>query len=558
MEILKIESLGFTYALGSTPALQNVSFAVEDGAFVLICGPSGCGKSTLLRTLKPHLAPAGSRTGKIFYMSQDLYETPDVDSSGQIGFVMQDPEAQIVTDKVWHELAFGLENLGVPQGEIRRRVAEMSNFFGIHTWFRKKTVDLSGGQKQILNLAAIMLMDPKVLILDEPTSQLDPIASMDFINALYRVNQELGTTVIMTEHNLEECYGLATDILLMEKGGVVAYSPPREMAQRMAEEQSSMYCALPTASRLYNEVSAGDNCPLTIVEGRRWAKEYFGDTPMLAAPDTADTSPRPDKAALELRNVWFQYKKGADPILRNLSLDVRKGEFYCMLGGNGTGKTTSLSVLSGRLKPADGKVLVAGENMLKKKTPQLFSGTLGILPQNPQSMFVFETLREDLEEMLSRNKLSKEEISNKLENITQKLGIHQLLDRHPYDLSGGEMQRAALAKILLREPKILLLDEPTKGLDALAKQNIGQILSDLVKDGMTVLMVTHDIEFAAVYSTRCSLFFDGYIVVEAPTKEFFRSNRFYTTAVSRILRQVCDGVVTYDEGVELCRQAIPV
>ncbi len=551
METVKVNGFSFKYSLGSKPALKDINFTVNEGEFIVVCGPSGCGKSTLLRSLKPQLRPFGETSGSIEFCGRGINDIPDEESAAQIGFVMQSPDAQIVTDKVWHELAFGLENLGVPTHIIRSRVAEMANYFGIHTWFRKKTAELSGGQKQLLNLASVMLMQPKLLILDEPSSQLDPIASREFLENVRKINLELGTTIIITEHNLEDVYGYADKVLLMEHGEAVKYLPPQEMAQYLAEnERDGMYKALPTPARMYGCVLRGE-CPLSIVEGRRWFSRQM-EGKALPKPVLTEEK-RPDERAIDVKEVWFQYEKGADPVLRDLSFSLRRGEICSILGGNGAGKTTTLSVISQKNKFNIGRINIAGKDIKKYKGNELFDHNLAVLPQNPQSLFVFETLRRDLEEVLRLHKMKKEEINERVELMAKMLGLSELLERHPYDLSGGEMQKAALAKILLLEPKILLLDEPTKGMDALSKENLGGILRGLRDSGVSVLMVTHDIEFCAKYSDHCMLFFDGYIVSEGSPKKFFADNSFYTTAASRMTRHLVPNIITCEEGEQLCK-----
>ena len=551
METVKVNGFSFKYSLGSKSALKDINFTVNEGEFIVVCGPSGCGKSTLLRSLKPQLRPFGETSGSIEFCGRGIKDIPDEESAAQIGFVMQSPDAQIVTDKVWHELAFGLENLGVPTHIIRSRVAEMANYFGIHTWFRKKTAELSGGQKQLLNLASVMLMQPKLLILDEPSSQLDPIASREFLENVRKINLELGTTIIITEHNLEDVYGYADKVLLMEHGEAVKYLPPQEMAQYLAEnERDGMYKALPTPARMYGCVLRGE-CPLSIVEGRRWFSRQM-EGKALPKPVLTEEK-RPDERAIDVKEVWFQYEKGADPVLRDLSFSLRRGEICSILGGNGAGKTTTLSVISQKNKFNIGRINIAGKDIKKYKGNELFDHNLAVLPQNPQSLFVFETLRRDLEEVLRLHKMKKEEINERVELMAKMLGLSELLERHPYDLSGGEMQKAALAKILLLEPKILLLDEPTKGMDALSKENLGGILRGLRDSGVSVLMVTHDIEFCAKYSDHCMLFFDGYIVSEGSPKKFFADNSFYTTAASRMTRHLVPNIITCEEGEQLCK-----
>ena len=417
MEEIKVSAYGFSYPTGEKPALKDVSFSVNEGEFIVVCGPSGCGKSTLLRSLKPQLRPFGEMSGKIELYGRDINEIPDAESAAEIGFVMQNPDAQIVTDKVWHELAFGLENLGTPTHIIRSRVAEMANYFGIHNWFRKKTAELSGGQKQLLNLASVMLMQPKLLILDEPSSQLDPIAAREFLENVRKINLELGTTIIITEHNLEDVYGYADRVLLMEDGEVRKYLPPDEMAEYLAEnEHGGMYKALPTSARMYGSVLKG-KCPLSIVEGRNWFSALAaGKSP---AAREIHEGPRPEEKTVEVKNVWFQYEKGGEPVLRDISFSVRKGEVCSLLGGNGAGKTTTLSVVSQKNKHTLGDIYINGKNLKKYKGTELFEQNMGVLPQDPQSLFVFETLRRDLEEVLKIRKLPESEISARVEKIAE-------------------------------------------------------------------------------------------------------------------------------------------
>lgn len=554
METLKVENLCFTYPGRESPALHDISFTVNDGDFVVVCGPSGCGKTTLLKALKPQLRPHGKLTGTIEFCGCNLDDIPDAGTAEAIGYVMQNPDAQIVTDKVWHELSFALENLGVDTGIIRSRVAEMSNYFGIHNWFRKNTADLSGGQKQLLNLASVMLMDPHLLILDEPSSQLDPIAARQFLDNVRKINQEFGTTVIITEHNLEDIYGFANKVMLMENGAVSMILPPDKMAKYLAENRyDGMYRALPAPAKIYGSVLVG-KCPLSIVEGRQWFSK-FAEGRKFETPEIKDIK-RPPETVIDLSEVWFQYEKGGIPVLRETSLTLRKGEIASILGGNGSGKSTALSVICGRLTPSLGSVKVMGKEVGKYKGTELFDHLLGVLPQNPQAVFSSERLLDDLMEIPLLHGMSEGEAESRSREMADRLGITKLLERHPYDLSGGEMQKAALAKILLLEPKILLLDEPTKGMDILSKENLGSILRSLREEGVSVLMVSHDLEFCARYSDHVMMFFDGGVVSEGTPKKFFSENSFYTTSASRMTRHVVSGIITSEEGEAVCRSSL--
>lgn len=568
MALFEIRNLKFWYPGAEKPALDGINLEIEPGEFVVICGKSGCGKTTLLRHLKSVLTPYGKREGGVYFQGQPLEEISARVQSGDIGYVMQSPDNQIVTDKVWHELAFGVENLGYNQQTIRLRVAEMASFFGIQNWFHKQVEELSGGQKQLLNLASIMTMQPKVLVLDEPTSQLDPIAASEFLATIRKINLELGTTIIMIEHRLEEVFPMADKVLVLEEGIQKHYASPREVGRALAG--SDLFLAMPAPVQIYEETGQIGDCPLTVCEGRKWLSENYksNDEPkeinQLEAAEQKQSG-KSDKAGrkkseeaevmIEAKELWFRYERELPDVIRDLSLQVKKGELFCILGGNGTGKSTTLSLLSGIRKPYRGKVLLKGQDIRKKKNAELAGGMIGVLPQNPQELFVKDTVLEDLREMFEgRKKESRSMREEKLARVIEDTQIGHLLEMHPYDLSGGEQQRAALAKVLLLEPEILLLDEPTKGLDGFYKKKLADIFLKLKERSTTILMVSHDIEFCASYADRCAMFFDGGIVISREAKEFFTGNSFYTTAANRMARHLFPAAVTVKDVVEACRK----
>lgn len=546
MESIRCENLNFAYPNCGDKTLHNINFTVNQGEFVLICGKSGCGKTTLLRLLKSALAPFGELEGEIYFNGKSLSARNQREQAEGLGFVMQNPDNQIVTDKVWHELAFGLESLGYSTREIRTRVSEMASFFGIQNWFYKNVTELSGGQKQLLNLASVMVMEPSVLILDEPTSQLDPIAAQEFLRTLEKINRELGITVILTEHRLEDAFPIADRVIVMDKGCIIADETPDKVSKILKESKHDMYLALPTAVRVHGAVENSLPCPLTVREGRCWIEEFSKDN--ILNPDLIPTDSVRDETidtVIEIKDAWFRYEREQPDVVKGLNLSVKKGELFCLVGGNGTGKTTALSLIAGLNTSQRGNVFIKGKRISKIRG--LYNGILGVLPQNPQSVFVKKTVYLDLKEILSETKLSKEEKEERVQNVLRLCRIEKLSDRHPYDLSGGEQQRAALAKILLTEPEILLLDEPTKGMDAHFKEEFAEILADLKKNGVTVVMVTHDIEFAAEYADRCALMFDGNITSEGTPRGFFKGNSFYTTSANRMARtRLPDAVLAED------------
>ena len=522
MAHFEIQNLTFSFPGSTKNVLQNVSFSVTQGEYLLICGLSGSGKSTLLRHLKAELTPHGTRQGSII--------RPD-----DVGFVMQDPDAQLVTDKVWHELAFGLECIGMEPTAMRLRVAETANYFGLQNWFHRDTAVLSGGEKQLVNLASVMAMRPQALILDEPTAQLDPIAARNLLTNVRRLNQELGTTVILTEHRLEEVWHAADRVIVLHEGKISAMGSPREVSAALFSKNDPMFCALPTASRVFFACGGKENAPITVREGRLWLEKQEAQS--LPGRKKASAS----DIALELKDLWFRYEKDSPDILRGVDASINKGSLFAVVGGNGSGKSTLLKSICGTCKPYHGKIRLFGENI--KKIKNLFQNGISMLPQDPKSLFSHDTVRSELLEM-----------SQSFDDIARLCEIETLLHCHPYDLSGGEVQRVALAKVLLTSPKLLLLDEPTKGCDNAFKERFAEILCKLKSEGITIFMVSHDIEFCARHADQVGMFFDGQLLACAPPQEFFAANTFYTTAARRITDGIFPLAVTAEVLISLCKK----
>ena len=471
---------------------------------------------------------------------------------------MQSVENQLVTDKVWHELAFGLESLGYKNDIIRRRVAETASFFGIQNWFDKNVSELSGGQKQILNLASIMAMQPQVLILDEPTSQLDPIAASNFLSCIKRINSELSVTIIITEHRLDEILPASSRVLVMENGEIISFDTPKKTGENLKRRNSKTFLSLPAPMQVWNGVEGfSKECPTTVTEGRQALLQYAKNHAL--TPIFPQKTIKHDKnASVSLKDVWFRYEKDSPDILKELSLKAYAGEFLAILGGNGMGKSTALTVINGINTPYRGSVKIFGEDI---KNVARFSSEnellIASLPQNPQTLFVKKTVFEDLKEMLKDRKLNKSDCEERLNKVIRLCKLESLCDRHPYDLSGGEQQRAALAKLLLLRPKILLLDEPTKGLDAEFKGEFAQIIKRLTNANVTVIMVSHDVEFCAKYAHRCMMFFGGEVVSEGLSREFFCSNSFFVTSSCRMAKGIIENAVTAQDIIFSCTGKTP-
>ena len=535
MAFIDLSHVSFTYPQCERPVLEDISFSVERGELIAVCGATGSGKSTLLRLLKRELTPQGNITGSIRIADEMQQNLDEKTAAYKIGYVMQRPEQQLVTDKVWHELAFGLENMHLPQRVIARRVAEIAAYFDMESWFDQDVAALSGGQKQLLNLASVMVMQPDVLILDEPTAQLDPIAAGDFIATIHKINRELGLTVLIAEHRLEEIIPICDRMLVLENGRIFACDVSARVIEKMKD--SPLLCAMPAAARVYHALNGQGKCPLDVREGRNYITDHYQRR--IRALESAPCAPV-TKEALAISEVYYRYEKSAPDVLSGLNLTVRENEIFCLLGGNGSGKTTALNVAAGILKAYSGSVRVFGKRLREYRNQSLYHECLTMLPQDVQTVFLCNTVREELKEAQEGLALLPFDLTH-------------LFDQHPYDLSGGEQQLVALAKVLSTKPRLLLLDEPTKGIDAAAKQKLLTVLRKLKEKGMTIAIVTHDVEFTALCADRCALFFRGNIISEGTPRAFFAENSFYTTAVSRMTRGYYDNAVTVEDAVQLCR-----
>lgn len=541
MALLAVRDLTVTYPDSEQPVVRDVSFSMEAGEFAVLCGATGCGKTSLLRMCKRELIPRCTVSGAVTYDGIVLAELDAKRSAGEIGFVMQHPEQQIVTDRVWHELAFGLENLGTEQAVMQRRIAEIASYFGIEELLERDPATLSGGQKQLLNLASVMIMQPRLLLLDEPTAQLDPIAASDFLNTLRRLNRDFSTAILIAEHRLEEVIALADRLLVMDRGALTADGTPREVLRTLPQD-APVTAGMPAAARLWYAVGGRGEVPLSVCEARRSLMPQFGAEIRSLPPRTlpAQTSP-----AAEIADGWFRYARKGKDVLCGLELTVYTGEFYCLIGGNGAGKSTVLRVLSGVSRCYAGAVRIFGKRIQDYKNRSLHQGCVTMLPQDVQTLFLCNTAAEELAEV-------DKAYSEKLRDFP--FDLTPLLPQHPYDLSGGEQQILALAKVMLTAPRLLLLDEPTKGLDAQSKAKLAAVLHGLTAQGITVLCVTHDIEFAACHADRCGFLSRGTLIAADTPQAVFSANAFYTTAASRISRGFYDSAVTVEDIAALCLQ----
>ncbi|MBS5665275.1 MAG: ATP-binding cassette domain-containing protein [Roseburia sp.] len=544
--VLSCEHVSFCYPRQIDNAIEDISFSIGEAEFVVLCGQSGCGKTTLLRHFKKNQIPFGTGSGKLYYRGSDLETMDDRESAARIGFVGQNPDTQLVTDKVWHELAFGLENLGVPGEQIRRRTAEIAQYFGMESWFRRTVSELSGGQKQLLNLASVVIMQPDVLLLDEPTAQLDPIGTGRFLDTLRRLNRDLGTAVLLSEQRLEEVVPMADRVLIMHQGHLVADAVPEQCAAKLEAYERDHNEALPIASAMPVAVRVWKAChyrneassPVSIRQGKSWLADHVRKTGQPGEPIKSAVSDRHpchtakravSETALFVDRLCFGYQKD-QRVLEDFTMRVPKGMLYAVVGGNGSGKSTALKAIMGICKPRRGKVKAAGK--------------IRFLAQNPKSLFTELTAAEELMAMLLPENggagLKEADRTQRVGKMLSYLELTAQREQNPMDLSGGQQQRLALGKLLLTEPDILLLDEPTKGLDGAFKEKLAELLKDLCSKGKTVVLVSHDMEFCARYADQCGLLFDGKLISEGETRAFFGENVFYTTAAQRMSLGVCE------------------
>ena len=599
--IIQIRDLTFAYAAGDEPVLSDINIDIGSGEFVIIMGSSGSGKTTLLKMLKRNMIPAGRYSGRVYIYGKEADKLTDRENAAGIGYVSQDPDNQIVTDKGWHELAFGLENLGMDNVTIRKKVAEMSEYFGITGWYDREVSKLSGGQKQILNLASVMVMQPGILLLDEPTANLDPLAAIRFLDVVKRINQELGVTVVMVEHNLEHIYADADRIIAIDKGRVAANSSPKKAAADIITAGSFLIEGLPVASRLYsgynkkngnsvvsynnvnidsnnkNNHILSDEIPLTVKEGRRWYVNYkkvygkditkdkdkinnfagksiindkvikkdvleednitgnknkkrigFIKKNNLENKSSRKNTDNIENTVCQLKNVSYSYNKKLPYIIDGVDVSFKEGRITAILGGNGAGKSTMLKLIAGIIKPVCGKI-ISNKRII-------------MLPQDPKAVFTEVSVEEELAEVLMDkgngiyNNMPMEDKREIVEQIIEEFGLNDIRKNNPYDISGGQQEKLAIAKVLLLKPEVLLLDEPTNGLDPYFKKTLGKLLKKINADGVTIIIVSHDLEFVDSFCDDVIMLFDRKVAAQDSTHKFLRDNMFYTTNYYRIIK----------------------
>jgi energy-coupling factor transporter ATP-binding protein EcfA2 len=532
--LIKINNFSFTYPTGENlPALTNIDLQIDSGALTVLCGVSGSGKTTLLRHLKPELSPKGKTSGSIDFSERIINSNSNKlgfeNRNSKISFVMQNPSNQIVMDSVWHELAFGLENQGIRPEEIERRIAEIANFFGIESWIDKRVAELSGGEKQILNLASNMILQPDLLVLDEPTAQLDPIARRDFLQMLFYIHAETGTAIVISEHNLDDLLENADQVIFLDQGRIDYRGTASGLTSFLLTNKHPYQKALPISARAGSLIlEDSTDIPLSIKQGRDLLlrqKNFLQTTKI-----TSSSNSKKQVKVMQADRLWYRYKPEDELVLKEADLKVFDNEILVLMGGNGSGKSTLLYLLSKALAPLKGKISISSGKRV------------AMLGQNPEAVFAQDTVDQVIREYQDRFENTEQEITE----IVERLGIEKLLKRHPYDLSGGEKQKVALAKAILTKPDILLLDEPIKGLDVLNKAEIKQILFEL-KEKMSLVLVTHDIDFAAEVADRCAMIFNNRVIAVSAMEEFFQKNSYFTTTTYRLTRDIIEDCIVFED-----------
>ena len=608
MALIEFNDFSFAYlnsdgTESESKSLDNINLEIDYGDFVLLCGPSGCGKTTLLTNLKKELMPAGRRNGEIKFKGVKISELDDISSACDIGYLFQNPDSQIVTDTVIQEIAFPLENIGLPTEEIRNRISEIVAFFGINDILHKNVNELSGGQKQLVNLCSLLVLRPEVLLLDEPMSQLDPIASYEFLSIVRRLNEEFSITVIMSEHKADSIFPFIDKAVFLKDGKIEFVDNAHNICKEVIDDEI-FENYLPVVTKIYNSLSlkysslSKLNTPLSIREGRRCLNTIHDD--LIKISDDSENSNnlgsgnlhhtnkkyhsqeksgildklsfnKNKDALIQMRGIYFAYEKG-NLILKNIDFDLDKGEFVSLIGGNGVGKSTFLQILVGILKPIKGKVKYKkGINLAyvhqnpmihfsKDNVKEEFLESIiesGLLINNSDDKGIgfnketydglLKLTNEEFIESDILNALEFDSIEFKFKDLIEFFDICDLIDKHPYDCSGGEQQKIVIVKALLQNADVLILDEPTKGLDPMSSKALADILNSLRDNGLTILMTSHDLDFVANNCKRCLMLFDKDIQIDDNPKVIFAENNFYTTFTNRMVKEYIPEIVTFED-----------
>ena len=551
--MISLKDLTFRYGDATKPALQDIELEIADGEFVLITGPSGCGKSTLCRCLNgliPHFY-GGEITGMVEVQELNVLEHPTKELATRVGMVFQDPENQLVAMDVEREIAFGLENLAFPREIIAKRIEESLDTLGISNIRYRQIHELSGGEKQKVAIASVLALHPDILVLDEPTSELDPKGAEDVLSTVKRLNDELGLTVILIEHRLDRVIHLVDRMIVLDEGRIVADDRPRRVLANgdMARVGVGVPPIARMAQRLRDNGIDVSDIPLTVKEGRSMLEDVFKNTRKSPLPSDERAKGKP---VIEIENLWHIYPDGPSA-LNNVSLSICKGEFVAIMGRNASGKTTLVKHINGLLRPTKGKVRVSGIDTQRATIAEL-ARKVGFVFQNPNDHLFADTVEDETAFILKNLGYKDGEITSRVDEMLEMFNLKVYRKQYPRSLSGGERQRVALASILVAKPEVLILDEPTRGMEHRLKGELMRFLDGYRENGNTVILVTHDVETVAEYADRVILLGEGKVVVDGGKRDVLSRALFFSPQINRLVQAfekygVPDNILTVDDAL---------
>lgn len=500
MAFIEAKDYRFFYPDEVAPAVFVEQMEIKQGTITLLVGPSGCGKTTLLRKLAGETGIRGREEGSLINQAKGC------------AYVWQNPDNQIVTDRVSYEIVFGLENIGMEQQQMKRRLAEVISSFGLENLVMRDTMTLSGGEKQLLNIASGLAMNPELMILDEPTSQLDPVAARRIYDLIRQINEEFGVTIVIAEQRLEDLVAFVDEVLCMADGKIEKMGEPRTIQSQLKGTIFEEF--LPSYLKLEDGL-------LTKKEARIWFEQNYESAVFPDGKEEKIERKQTSSQDFSLKNISFRYEKKSPDVLKETKGRFAANTISCLVGGNGSGKTTLLRLMARQFRPYHGK---------------MSSVNFSYLPQNPMYLLLEETVQKEWDKMSQCSK-----------DLFLRFGLEGLKKRNPQDLSGGEKQRLALCVALGKEADYYFLDEPTKGMDAKSKKIFGEVLKEWTKKEKSIVMVSHDMEFTAKYADEISLLYQGEIIVQCPVREFMEENQFYTTGMNRVTRRVNPHIITIED-----------
>ena len=527
--LLQIQDLSFKPLSAEDNILNKVNLEINKGDFVLLLGPSGSGKSMLTRCLNgliPHLEE-GTFEGAVIVNGKNTVEHQIHEFATTLGMVFQNPDDQILSLKVVDEIAWGVENQGLPHKEIVQRVDEFLEMMEIEFLRERLTFAISGGQKQRVSIASNLAMLQDILVLDDPTTDLDPVGKHEVIKTLKRLNQEMEQTLIVIENDLDDLMEIATRLVVMNDSGGIAFDGvPEVILSQHYDELVELGVNMPQHIQIARACASNgfktEKFPVSKDRAFLTLKNFVDGFDELPPRSSPETKPKGDAPVVEIRNLEFAYDP-REPVLRGIDLDIHKGELVALIGANGSGKSTLVMNLIGLLQPDSGSIIIDGMDTRKSKVSNL-ARNIGYVFQNPDHQLFANSVAEEVGFSLKVKNVPDDEIQRR---VSESLGIVNLLelsDRHPFSLSRGQRQQLAVATALVQKPPLVILDEPTTGQDRRTLSGLLSTMADLNKKGNTTIIVTHDMDVVAAYASRVIVMSQGQIVVDGPPEDIFFNN----------------------------------